>query len=94
MNAVRPHRYEDSTQFSSSASYDGSSTASSSASDPEAGRQTEVDQHQAAAARRPVVYQASSPDEVALVTWTEQVGKGRMKKCGRAYFSDLDREAI
>ena len=75
-----PRRYEDSAQFSTSqfSSYDSTSVSSATASvggasaDLESG-QTEVDQHQAAAARRPVVYQASSPDEVALVTWTEMV---------------------
>ncbi|XP_043203202.1 probable phospholipid-transporting ATPase IIB isoform X3 [Amphibalanus amphitrite] len=69
--------YEDPAQFSSSqfSSYDSTSVSSATASvgggstDLESGQLSE-----GSAARRPVVYQASSPDEVALVTWTEMVG--------------------
>lgn len=36
--------------------------------------ETEADQHLQASDDRTVTYQASSPDEVALVQWTQEVG--------------------
>lgn len=42
----------------------------------EAGYETEADQQ----SQQEVVYQASSPDEVALVTWTESVGLTLLKR--------------
>ncbi|XP_037068803.1 probable phospholipid-transporting ATPase IIB [Pollicipes pollicipes] len=59
--------YEDASPLSSS---EGSSTGGSLSPDLESGREQPP---AGGAARRPVVYQASSPDEVALVTWTEEV---------------------
>uniref|UniRef100_A0A1B6E947 Phospholipid-transporting ATPase n=1 Tax=Clastoptera arizonana TaxID=38151 RepID=A0A1B6E947_9HEMI len=42
--------------------------------------QSEADQHYYSSQTKQVVYQASSPDEVALVKWTEEVGLAVVKR--------------
>ncbi|XP_046386255.1 probable phospholipid-transporting ATPase IIB isoform X3 [Ischnura elegans] len=56
--------------------YEGHSGSMGDGESTEESHETEADQH----SRQNVVYQASSPDEVALVKWTEEVGLALVRR--------------